>query len=204
MTSEAVTRLAAQFNRRGFQNVKVFANREQLSIAFEQELVGINSVGFGGSVTTRELGLPGLARNKGKTVWDHWHPGTDKAVAREHQLSADLFVTAVNAVTEDGIIVNADGIGNRVAASIFGPKNILFIVTPNKLSKGLTEAIARVRNIATPLNARRLGVPSPCVSDMRCHDCMDENRLDRVFVIHEYCPSGSRFIIFILNEPMGY
>lgn len=204
MTSEAMTLLAAQFGRRGFQNVHLFADRKQLNVAFEQELAGINSVGFGGSVTTRELGLPNLARKKGKIVWDHWHPGTDKAVARERQLSADLFVTAVNAVTEEGIIVNADGIGNRVAASIFGPKNILFIVTPNKLSKNLAKAVARIRNIATPMNARRLGVNPPCVSDMRCSDCLDENRLDRVFVIHEYCPAGSRFIIFILNEPMGY
>ncbi len=204
MISEAMVHLAAQFNRRGFQNVKVFADRKQLCSAFEQELANVNSVGFGGSVTTRELGLPALANKKGKTVWDHWAPMVDKMLTRRNQISADLFVTAVNAVTEDGIIVNADGIGNRVAASIFGPKTILFIVTPNKLSGNLTEAIARVRNTATALNARRLGINSPCASDMQCHDCLDENRLDRVYVIHEYCPAESKFVIFILNEPMGY
>jgi len=204
MTSDAQNRLAAHFNRRGFQNVKVFDDRKQLCAAFEKELIGVSSVGFGGSVTTRKLKLPDLSRKAGKIVWDHWDPEGDKSVTRRQQLSSDLFVTAVNAVTEDGIIVNSDGIGNRAAASIFGPKNILFIVTPNKLCKNLSKAVARIRNVATPLNAERLGATPPCVSDMRCHGCLDESRLDRVFVIHEYCPAGSRFVIFILNEPMGY
>ncbi len=204
MSSEQLSRLAAGFRGRGFQEITLFDSRKALCAAFEQELANVDSVGFGGSVTTRELGLPAIARGLGKAVFDHWEPGVDKVTARQNQLSAGLFVTAVNAVTEDGIIVNADGIGNRVAASIFGPGNILFVVTENKIVKDVTEAIARIRTRATPLNAKRLGVSPPCVSDMQCHDCRGETRLDRVFVIHEYCPANTRFVIFILNQPMGY
>lgn len=204
MITETQKSLRHQLKRRGFEHVFLFEDRTQLRAAFEQELIRVNSVGFGGSVTTRELKLPDLARKKGKLILDHWAPDVDKTVTRRQQLTADLFVTAVNAVTESGIIVNADGIGNRVAASIFGPKNILFIITPNKICRAISEALSRIRNVATPSNAKRLCVTPPCVSDMKCHGCLDENRLDRVFVIHEYCPAGSRFVIFILNESMGY
>ncbi|NOZ13773.1 MAG: hypothetical protein GXO69_09030 [Acidobacteria bacterium] len=204
MQNEKLAGLVRHFHRRGFRDVGLFETREALLAAFKKELENVVSVGFGGSVTTRELDLPGLAREQGKIVFDHWEPDVDKAAIRKKQLSSDLFVTAVNAVTEDGIIVNADGIGNRVAASVFGPENILFIVTSNKLSTTLQEAVKRVRNIATPLNARRLGLSPPCVSDMQCHGCIGEKRVDRVFVIHEYCPSGTRFVIFILNQSMGY
>ena len=204
MTNNPLRELAHWLNRRGFQDVKCFEETEALRAAFREKLDSAKSVGFGGSVTTRELGLPGLAKSMGKTVWDHWQTNSKKALIRRKQLSADLFVSAVNAITEDGIIVNADGIGNRVAASIFGPKRVLFIVTPNKIRKTLGAAIERVRTIATPLNAKRLGASPPCAEDMKCRHCLDSHRMDRVFVIHEYCPMETDFSIFILNKPMGY
>ncbi len=204
MGNRELTGLIRHFNKRGFRNVSIFETQEALQSAFEKELKNVKSVGFGGSITTRELDLPRLARKHGKIVFDHWETDVEKNAVRRKQLSADLFVTAVNAVTENGIIVNADGIGNRVAASIFGPKNILFVVTSNKLCTTLPEAIKRVRDIATPLNARRLGLSPPCVADMQCHGCIGEERVDRVFVIHEYCPMETRFVIFILNQSMGY
>ncbi len=203
-TNKQLTELANSLNNRGFRDVRILDNRKSLCLAFRKELDSAESVGFGGSITTRDLGLPDLAKAMGKRVWDHWQTTGDKTLIRRKQLSADLFVSAVNAITENGIIVNADGIGNRVAATIFGPKKILFIITPNKIRGTLEEAIERVRTVATPLNAKRLKTSPPCVTDMKCHHCLDSRRMDRVFVIHEYCPMETDFSIFILNEPMGY
>ena len=36
--------------------------------------------------------------------------------------SADIYITGSNAISLDGKIVNTDGMGNRVAPMIFGPK----------------------------------------------------------------------------------
>jgi len=43
------------------------------------------------------------------------------------------MVTSTNAITLDGKLVNLDGLGNRVAAMIFGPKKVILITGMNKV-----------------------------------------------------------------------
>ena len=47
------------------------------------------------------------------------------AAARE-ALTTEYFFTSVNALTEDGVMVNLGGTGNRIAGSLFGHKKSLF------------------------------------------------------------------------------
>ncbi len=189
---------------RGYEAVHI-VNRTRLIHWFDRYIVRFQTVGFGGSITTRQLGLPDRCRRAGQTVLDHWDvPDEMKNSVRHEQLSADLFVTAVNAVTSDGILVNADGMGNRVAASIFGPSAVLWIITPNKIVDNLADAFHRIRHVATPKNARRLGIKTPCAPDMICRQCLSEQKIDRVYSIFEYCPSGNKQSIILLDEPLGY
>jgi len=196
--------LVRAFRQRGFADTH-FVRRDELMARYDRMLDRVRSVGFGGSVTTRELGLPERARQRGLTVWDHWEvPAHEKARVRREQLSADLFVTAINAVTRSGIMVNADGVGNRVAASIFGPDRVLFIVTPNKLVDNLEMAFHRIRHQATPRNARRLGIQTPCSGDFVCRNCLTDQKMDRVFSFFEYRPTGMNATVFLLDEDLGY
>jgi len=203
MTMDLET-LKSNLLMRGYHDVHI-VNRTQLIHWFDRYVEGFRTVGFGGSITTRELKLPERCRLAGQTVLDHWDvPAEQKDKVRHAQLSADLFVTAVNAVTSDGILVNADGLGNRIAATIFGPSAVLWIITPNKIVDGMTDALHRIRHICSPKNARRLGIPTPCSPDMVCRRCLSEHKIDRVYSMFEYCPGGSEHTIMLLEEALGY
>lgn len=204
MTIVELEHLRENLLKRGYQAVHI-VNRPQFLHFFDHYVRPLQTIGFGGSVTTRELGLPERCREAGKTVLDHWSAASDnKTEIRHQQLDADLFITSANAVTEDGILVNADGLGNRVAASIFGPSRVLWIITPNKVVNSISDAFHRIRNVATPMNARRLGISTPCASDMICRHCLSDQKIDRVYALFEYCPGGSEQTVILLAEPLGY
>ena len=85
-------------------------------------------------------------------------------------LDSDYFLASSNAITYDGILVNIDKFGNRIAAIAFGAKNVILIVGMNKAVKNVEEALSRVHNEATPINAVRLGIDTPCRNDGFCYD----------------------------------
>ena len=71
----------------------------------------------------------------------------------------------------DGKLINIDGTGNRVAALIYGPKNVIVIAGMNKVASDEDSAIKRARDIAAPINAIRLTKTS-CTSVGSCKDCL--------------------------------
>lgn len=164
-------------------------------------------VGAGGSVTIRELGILEHLRNQGNTVLDHWAPGLSKEQTldiRKAQMTSDLFLSSSNAVTLNGELVNIDGIGNRVNAINFGPRKVILVVGYNKIVEGVDEALRRVRNEATPLNARRLNIDVPCAKRGACVDCNSPNRICRAVVIHERRPTFTDILILLVGEELGY
>ena len=48
---------------------------------------------------------------------------------------ADVYLTSFNAMSEDGVLINIDGMGNRVAAIAYGPKSVIAVVSMNKICK---------------------------------------------------------------------
>ena len=52
-------------------------------------------------------------------------------------------------------MVNIDGTGNRVAASLFGSQEVFFVLGVNKITPDLASAIYRARNVAAPLNSKK-------------------------------------------------
>jgi len=87
-------------------------------------------VGLGGSQTLRQMNLPEALNEKGVKLLDHWDPvlsEEESMQCRRDQLHCDLFLASVNAVTETGELVSCDGIGNRIAATTFGPGKVMLL-----------------------------------------------------------------------------
>ena len=164
-------------------------------------------VGIGGSVTVRDIGLVEAIEKQGNTIFMDWGKPLElkeKLKVRKEALNSDVYLTSSNAITLQGQLVNIDGTGNRVSAMIFGPKKVIIVAGANKLVDTLDEAFARIRNIAGPLNGRRLHLKTPCALTGKCTDCNSPDRMCKVTVILEKKPSLSDITIVLVGENLGY
>lgn len=167
-------------------------------------------VGLGGSVTLREMGLPELLRGRGNQVADHQDARQKGASSekimniRRLHLNSDVFITSTNAVTVTGHLINIDGGGQRVAAMIFGPKKVIVVAGINKIVRDDDEGLWRVRNIAAPMNAKRLNRKTPCAVTGVCSDCESDERICNVTTIIHRRPSNTDTTIILVGEKLGY
>ncbi len=180
--------------KRGFE-AEAVATRAEACALVMKEAESASSVGWGGSETIKEIGARELLVNSGKEI-------------RDHALDCDLFLLSANALTRDGRIVNIDGRGNRVAASICGPRRVVYVVGRNKLvDGGIDEAIARVKRCACPPNCRRLGKRTPCALTGACaggQGCDSPDRICKVTAIFERCTTGVSAKVILVDEDLGY
>ena len=177
--------------RRGYEAVAV-ATREEAKAVVLKEAESAASVGWGGSETIKEIGARAPLESSGKEI-------------RDHQTQMDLFLLSANAMTEDGIIVNIDGTGNRVAASIFGPKRVVYVVGRNKIVPGgVLEAIVRAKKFACGPNCRRLSKKTPCATLGTCADCDSPDRICKVTAIFDRCPTHTSTLVVLVDEDLGY
>lgn len=163
------------------------------------------TIGFGGSMTAKELNLYERLKADNKTYW-HWIKD-DELSPEEVDIkenSSDIYICSANAISLDGEIVNIDGTGNRIASSLYGHKKVIMIIGKNKVCANLDEAINRARNIAAPLNAKRLNRKVPCVVDMKCHDCKSPERICSALSVFYKKPTGSEYEIILVDEELGY
>ncbi len=168
------------------------------------------SVGVGGSVTLREMGLMDALEARGVEPADHWKAGQGGAsreevlAIRRRHLNSDVFITGTNAVTETGELVNIDGTGQRVAAMIFGPKKVVVVAGVNKITGDLEEGLWRASNVAAPMNARRLHPKTPCAETGECDDCVVPGRICSVTTIIHRRPRQTPFTGVLVGEKLGY
>ena len=192
---------AAALRQNGFA-VRIFETGAQCADALSQELCG-KTIGFGGSVTLRELGLYERLAARNQVFW-HWKQDAD---AQARSAGAEVYLLSANAVSETGALVNIDGTGNRVASMLFGHAHVILIAGVNKLTPDRESAWQRAKHIAAPLNARRLSCRTPCAlaDPPRCHDCQSPDRICNASVILEKKPGGiEKFEVLLVNEPLGY
>ena len=170
------------------------------------DLIGARSVGIGGSHTISESGLYEALKERGNTVYCHTYvPVEEKKAVRKAAMNADVYLCSANAVTQNGVIVNIDGTGNRVAATIFGPETVILLVGRNKLVATVEEGIQRTKRECCPKNARRLGLKTPCAATGICGDCSSPARMCNVTVLHEYPTRYSQdFYVFVVDEDLGW
>lgn len=203
---EKVKKVIEKLEAHQFKAVYVKSKEEAVREIWKH-LAPVQTVGVGGSVTIRELGLVEQLEAKGKVVWDHWKPGLTKEQSsdvRKSQLSSDVFLSSVNAITMNGELINIDGIGNRVSASIFGPGKVILIAGVNKIVEDVEAGIRRIKNVVTPMNAKRLNLDLPCAKLGRCADCNSPDRICCVTVVYERKPLWTDVHIILVGEELGY
>lgn len=187
--------------RRGFR-VHRFASGAEAADYLVQTLHG-TSIGIGGSVTIDTLGVYDRLCESNEVFW-HWKNHAPET--RERAGKAETYLCSANGVSENGEIVNIDGFGNRVAGTIYGPERVFLVVGRNKIAPDLTGAIDRARNIAAPLNARRLNRHTPCaVGEPRCRDCRSPEKICGVMTVFFMPPTSIKeFHVILVDEDLGY
>ena len=191
-------------NKRRFL-AKRFATAEEAKSEM-LALIGTKSVGIGGSNSVNSTGIYETLCAQGNTVYCHtFVPPEEKQAMREAAMGADVYLCSANAVTESGLIVNIDGTGNRVAATLFGPKTVVLLVGKNKLVSNVEAGIARTKRECCPRNARRIHVNTPCAATGECHDCTGTARMCNATVIYEYpTRHAEAFYVFLVDEELGW
>lgn len=181
--------------------VRVFSTGKEAADYLDAAIDG-KSVGFGGSVTLDALGLYERLGTHNKAMW-HWK-WEDKDAARREAMTADVYLSSVNGLAETGELINIDGAGNRVAATLFGHEKVYFVIGRNKLAPSYEEAVRRARNIASPQNAQRLGKKTPCaVKGDRCYDCRSPERICRGLVTLWGPMIGMEAEVLLVDEDLG-
>ena len=193
--------LKKNFENHGFET-SFFDTKEEAAAYLAGRLEG-KKISVGGSMTVKEMGLDKLLAEKNEVIW-HWiTPGRETLLkARE----AEIYLTSANGVSETGELVNIDGNGNRAAQTLFGPEKTYFLVGKNKITEDLAGAMDRAKNIASPKNALRLQVKTPCVANGgdRCYDCSSPERICHSTVILERPSKGMEVEVIFNDEELGF
>ncbi|MBQ9647248.1 MAG: lactate utilization protein [Oscillospiraceae bacterium] len=198
------TKVKTALEERGYA-VTVCPTKEDAAAYLNEQIDG-TSVGFGGSMTLKELGLYD-ALSAHNTVYSHWNApaGTPAAETLGAAAKAEVFLTSVNGLAETGELVNIDGTGNRVSGTLYGHQKVYFVVGRNKLAPTCDEALWRARNIASPKNAQRLGRKTPCaVKGDRCYDCKSPERICRALVVLWEKVTSCDMEIVLVDDDLGY
>ena len=206
----------AYFAKRGQQLVKNLKKRhfeahycetkeealnKALSLIPEGELVG-----WGGATSAEQIGLLNAIRTGNYKAIDR-----DTAKSPEERtelmrscLLTDTFITGTNAISLEGEMVNVDGMGNRVAAIVYGPKKILVIAGMNKVVDTLEDAMTRARTVAAPINKQRFGNDTPCTVNGSCADCLSEGCICNQILITRNCRPAGRITVILVGEELGF
>jgi len=198
------TKIIESLEKKGY-TVKEFQTKEEAA-AYMNTAIDGKSVGIGGSVTVHEMGLFPLLNTHNTVYWHHEKP--ENMSVNETRIAAmrsQIYISSVNGIAETGEIINIDGGGNRVAGTSFGPEKIFYVTGENKIAPDMEKAIWRARNIASPLNAQRLGRKTPCaVNGDKCYDCSSPERICCNMQILLKKPMGAQYEVVLIHESLGY
>ena len=185
--------------------VSEFDNKESASEYINKQIDG-KTVGLGGSVTIHQMNLYTILSEHNTVYWHDEKPsGMSVMETRTAASRAEIYISSVNGISENGEIVIIDNTGNRVSAISYGPTKVFLIVGANKITQNLEAAVYRARNIAAPLNAQRLKRKTPCaVKGDRCYDCQSPERICRNLSILWDKPTGAEYEVILVNEELGY
>ena len=183
---------------RGF-SVRTFATAAEAA-AYLNEAIDGKTVGFGGSMTLKDMGLYELLGSHNEVHW-HWVNGQEE---RKAAMRTQVYLSSANGLAETGEIINIDGSGNRVASTLYGHEKVYLVIGRNKLAPTYDEALWRARNIASPKNAQRLGRKTPCaLKGDRCYDCKSPDRICRGLVVLWGPMMGMETEVILVDEDLG-
>ena len=165
-----------------------------------------SSVTMGGAMSAHEIGLVEAIKKGNYNFIDRdvaKTPEETRAIMLKGY-DADFFLSSVNAMTDDGVLVNIDGNSNRVSMIAQGPKKVLFIVGMNKVCGDIDHAMKRARNVAAPTNAQRFGLSTPCSKAGTCFDCKSPDTICCQFLITRFSRHEGRIHVILVNDNLGF
>lgn len=184
-----------------------YCETKEDALAKAKELIAAEDVvSWGGSVTIDEIGLLEYVKENNKVIdRDTAANGAERMEIMRQALLADTFIMGTNALSEDGILVNIDGNGNRVAALCFGPKQVIVIAGINKIGKTLEDAVSRARGTAAPINAQRFpGLKTPCYETGMCGNCKSKESICSQVVVTRTNRIPGRIKVIVVGEELGF
>lgn len=197
--------LVKRLTQRGFG--AYYCADKGAALAKALELIPADDVvSWGGSVTLKEIGLLEAVKRRNPVI-DRDTAATleEKTALMRQALLCDTFLMSANAISKDGQLVNIDGNGNRAAALIYGPKQVVVIAGMNKVAGTLEGALDRARNVAAPINAARFaGLPTPCAKLGACGDCASAQSICSQVVITRTCRTPQRIKVVLVGESLGF
>lgn len=197
-------KVAENFNKRGFEAyycpTKEDALAKAISLIPEEHVVS-----WGGSVSINDIGLrPYVLEHRQVIDRDTAKTPEERQELLRKALLCDTYIMGTNAATEDGQLYNIDGTGNRVAALIFGPKQVIVIVGMNKVDPTLETAISRARTVASPMNMQRFSKKTPCAVTGMCADCLSPDSICNQMVRTRRCAPAGRIKVILVGENVGF
>ncbi len=206
---KSLSSVAKKLEARGFK-VVACANRDEARAQLLSflESTEVQTIGFGGSMSVGVLNVEEPLLAAGKELLNHGNPDLsleEKMTVMRRQLTCDTFLSSANALTEDGVIVNIDGNGNRVAATIFGPKHVIFVIGRNKIVKDVHQALERIARVAGPVNAYRLNRKTPCATTGVCANCAGAcpESICRITTLIKQPSMNTPTTILLVDEDLG-
>lgn len=174
--------------------------------AYLNSQIDQTTVGIGGSITIDQLGVYEPLQSHNTVYWhQHLPEGMTAPEARAAANAASVYLSSVNGLAETGEIINIDGTCNRVSATLYGHEKVYLVAGRNKLAKDYDSALYRARNVAAPLNAKRLGVKTPCAAKGdKCYDCSSPDRICRALVVLWEAPKNGSYEVVLVDEDLGY
>ena len=196
--------LVKNLQSRHFDAVYCATREEALEKALEWIPEG-STVGWGGAMSAQQIGLIDAVRNGSYTALDREKCATmeERDAVAAKCFSADVFLTGANGMSIDGQMVNIDGMGNRVAAIIYGPKTVLVIAGMNKVTDSVEDAVRRARTVAAPANQQRFQLDNPCSVTGTCADCKSATCICNQIVITRHCRPQGRIKFILVGEDLG-
>ncbi len=192
--------------KRRHYNAFYCRDREELLSKVSALIPAGSSITWGGSMSIRDTGITTMLANGPYEVYDRDKVTTEEDKQRIYRkaFEVDYYLASVNAMSEDGVLVNIDGNGNRVAAITWGPKNVIFVVGMNKICQDTDAAIKRARSTAAPINSMRFTMDTPCQADGTCHDCLSPDSICTYISIQRLSRPAGRHTVILVDEELGY
>ena len=197
-------KVADALNKRHFEAYYVSTKEDAVKKILEI-IPSNHSVTWGGTMTMDQLGLKDKLSAAGYTLIDRDKGATpeEREKIMHEALNCGSFIMSSNAITEDGQLFNIDGKGNRVAALIYGPQNVIIIAGMNKVVQNMDAAYDRVRGYAAPANAQRFDIDTPCKKIGECADCLSSSTICAQFVTTRICKPAGRIKVVLIGEELG-
>ncbi len=198
-TQETVEIVASNLKDRNFEAIIVNTKEEALEKIKELIPAGV-SVNNGTSKTLEQIGFIEYLKS-GTHGWNNLKGGivaeTDpakQAQLRKLSVISDFYLGSVHALAETGQMVIASASGSQLPHIVFTSQNLIFVVSTQKITKTLDDAMARVRDHVYPLEDARMkstGAAGSMLSKM-------------LILEREPAFMGRTVRVILINEKLGF